>query len=410
MASLPTEILLDVLQCLANDDKAALFAAVQVSRTWYACGIGLLWRDAPGRALLCVEPRRRQIFANYMTCLVHMPPLLPPSDAVDAAAEQHLLFPCLRELSVSDGAADKVSAMLRYLHPQLQVLSIGCDTARTEQLNRLPPLPHALHKLSLISRDERLVHWMLRSSLPVLTVLRVQGLLFGRDAALLDRAFNFFAQLECLQRLIFVRHRPAIPLRTIAHASSALVQIGGGDGRGYGGSWQRRAQAFRRLQTLVSGVESAAVAPLAAMLPCITKLTLVTDAPRLALPAVGRLTHMRWLIVTFPAAADMSRHDLLALQQLTQLRKLCLMGGSARDVRDKDFAQLLPRFAELCFLDIAMTMTPSAQRLALVGQACRQLKSLRIPGSYDMAVTANESSICPLFPVLIRLSVDGLEP
>jgi hypothetical protein len=67
------EVVRELLHHL-HDDRNTLAAAVLVSRTWFACGVDLLWREPLGSALDSIDaPARRAFYANMTVACERIP-------------------------------------------------------------------------------------------------------------------------------------------------------------------------------------------------------------------------------------------------------------------------------------------------------------------------------------------------
>ncbi len=230
-----------------NSSAASLAAAVRVNRTWFACGVDLLWRAPPLSSALDVvaatAPATRVAFyAHFIVACERIPA---------AALAAGLPLRRLRRLGLHcawldhEAAADPgLAHVLPHVRPSLEHLR--CDL-RPAMLARLAaqPLPalRSLH-VNLCGggdgggsggdvRFDDLLDWLAQQPLLPLESLRIEGgPPFGDEAAATERAMGLLARLPGLRLPDLVRrHRRQCDIPPGATAPR-VIAVNASAGRG----------------------------------------------------------------------------------------------------------------------------------------------------------------------------------
>jgi hypothetical protein len=232
-----------------NSSAASLAAAVRVNRTWFACGVDLLWRAPPLSSALDVvaatAPATRVAFyAHFIVACERIPA---------AALAAGLPLRRLRRLGLhgawldDEAAADAgLARILPYVRPTLEHLR---SDLRPALLARLAALPlRALRSLHVDlcgggvgggdsgggrARFDALVDWLAQQPLLPLESLRIEGgPPFGDEAAATERAMGLLARLPGLRLPDLVRrHRRQCDIPPGATAPR-VIAVNASAGRG----------------------------------------------------------------------------------------------------------------------------------------------------------------------------------
>ncbi len=291
------EIARQVLHHL-HDDWTSLHAAIRVNRTWFACGILVLWSDPPYKAFNRVKSSRelRQLYADIIASVRRMPPRI---------LDEGLRLPRLRQLCLSsDVKAADVPRLLPYIQPSLEKLSCGLTQAILAHLvSAEPPLWH-LRSLFVgnPSRSDddddddkaaslaSFVDWVAQAPLHRLQALNVYLPCGLDETQVLDRALCVFAQLPALQLLTFGGQMPPVRSSTIVKAQAMSGHSGGG---GDVVSDTGTVKKFEPLCGLRIPIAAEAVPALCRFLPALTGLSLAIKGSEPMLTAIAALTRLR---------------------------------------------------------------------------------------------------------------------
>jgi hypothetical protein len=388
------EIVREVLQQL-HDDKAALYAAIRVSRMWFDAGVGELWRDVSWPALRGVERTREQFYADKITRLhVHR----------DEPPESRPTLPRLRALEAGAEPSDqRFPYVLQLIGPGLAELSCTFSASVSEHVIALGCMPR-LRRLKFFGSDpdeycdglDSFVAWMTPQSLPALTQFELSYLGLG-SGALVDQLLCTCAQFPLLMRLELGDVSPEAQPATFRKIWASTYHTAGPD--------QGNAP-FPRLRELALRVDCDAVPVWAERLPSLTRLRLELEEAHGVFPAIASLTRLEELDLILGEEASVEREDLLALQRLALLRSFRLLSDNPQSIRaaDADLVLLLTSWRMLETLMYEVDVVNSPNLLGHIGLACPSLVNVGLQGAHCLDCAFGGAGLPPsLFPRLENL-------
>jgi hypothetical protein len=407
------DILVCVLEVLRRDRKT-LCIAMRVNRIWASAASSILWKVVPVILLFRVnDARRRQFYADFIRVLWVWP------NVVNAPGNLELVeFPRLRAISLE--SPTPVSRFQRYLLPSLVELAYtGLVPATLGPLlaERCPGVREVRFSVAARRGDvdgakaelSALRAFFTGCSLPLTTVC-------------LDGHVPDCAESRALME--HLAHRPGL---ADLDTSSAWCVEGGtplflypmeaaAPRRSHDGN-PRLAKSIsgsafpyhdlRRLEVCGAGrhIECISLgAPFLAILD-----VSITDSG-CVFAALGALSGLNELNVHFGAGTKLADSDMCALQQLPNLRALSISGNEkslTTALTDEGFSEMancLPKLRRLRFA-AGLSLRLSGAALRSVGEHCRHLESLIMPGIWDISCWPATTQK-PLFPRLTRLKLD----
>jgi hypothetical protein len=446
---LPPELKQEIFSYL-DGDNASLFAAIQVSKVFHNCCIGMLWRRSAERRLAKVSTReRRQYYANMIYRWEVDDPVTweswdwpgkPSWELCDG-----LSFPLLKDLSISGGFLSPMQ-LRRCLQAGLHTLRCVQCKLDAAMLQAMATCCMQVQRLVISNPDTRRVtpeqFVTFLQSLPSLRRLEleeIEGKIMNR---VLDWEGSSIAQLEDLSlndcrssargvpfRNTFLKHCTGLrklymqadglsagvlnqlsnyPLLEVLHVEDWLVDDEQLQPRFIGRS---PLPSIKDLS--ICGMVSTIEPLLSSLPPTLVSLDLdITDNSYSILPTISRLSNLIHLKIFFDGYREFSRTDLDLISKLSSLQKCHLDWGgplprrygseSSNDcpwLTDKYFRcwiSKLPRLQDLFLALDSATITHSS--LESLADSCPSLSKCHLMWEHDLNTWTGLRA--PLFPKL----------
>ncbi len=388
-----------------NDDRASLSAALRVCRTWFYCGVDVLWSSPPHNALGYVAPHRRFYYASNITRIY--------TYSIGDDPHVGLSFPRLRVLDVwlneneaqNLGKVQLITATLVELKAPLTLLVL--ERLRLQQPRHLRKLSLAVPRRGVgdsVDCREAFFRWLMQRPFLALKSFELENIAFP-SSLLFERFFSHWMQSNELTELL-LGGPDAVQRATLDALCADETRQNTGDV-----AHEDRPLRHRCLRRLEAWVDASAVPKLVCMLPSVAHLALTSGEPSLVFPAIATLgQRLLSLKLVMTAEVDVFRRDLLALQSLTQLRELYISAREVIGAGDHVFVRVLAPMRHLNDLSLVFEEPPpSIELLGVVGEVCQNLRHLYLWGTHYLNEAVEASLVCPLFPMLEYFSVGRLD-
>ncbi|PHH91259.1 hypothetical protein CDD83_1176 [Cordyceps sp. RAO-2017] len=387
------EILVAIFDCL---DSPALTAAMRASKKWFTCASDVLWRRAGCEALAAVPEQRRQIYASKITLLAFS----GDEDAAYHARFQHLRFSSLKHISLDAYRPSDGSYHIRqYFQPPLESFSFYGGDLDHDLLQQLRAKSWRLRRILIDSPGAAVQPDFFATFLAEYTSLEHMVFLHGMDHLITDDLMLHLADRPSLSSLMIGKTCSAELLQRIS------TQV---------------LQPFRALRNLQLTVPSSAVPTLVRLATQLNRLELtVQDADATVVGRLASLTTLRELSLSFSAATELPKHEILSLKKLTQLEELTVGPDEAEDkaevtafqssFSDTDFDELVSQLRSLRRIRFMIQSNLSVLSLASLAKHCPLLEMCTMPQVFDMSPLSGDDRAKFSFPNLHYLDLGGLE-